>query len=679
VTLPGPPGALWALALILWALVAAVTGEAVRVVASRWVPQWRSADPLERGILDVYLGGAFLYLVAALPIGAFTDPVVFGIPILAAGALVLLVARLRRAGNRPAIEATFARLGRPWVLVAIASALGLYLVELAVALPVPTGNTYDASLLTSYTALLLQHHTLPLSFSPYSASMIVYPQGITAWLGWAQISFGLPPARTSLLVTPLFFALAPLSGFVFGRRMFGTERAGAVVAIVLAWLGPGTRTLVAGSNDLVVAFPLVLLLAAQSTVWLRGTPGRGDAIGFGVLLGYSAAINPVGAEWMLPALVVIGLVGRPAFGGATARWLGRWALTLAVSLVAIVPSLYVLVLGRTSPILVPGAAGPPPGSTVGITGATWVGSVDPFLFRGGDVQLSPLASIRIELALLLVLGLLILVAVGRTSALGRYLGPFRRWALAAGVTIAAWLGLLVDAGSDGSPVRVLAYLTSAQELTLWLFSVYALVAAIPLILVVERLAASAPRTAAATPPERTPGTPRTRAQTRALASTAVLLTVAILLVVPGIVLTPTSLAPGLGRIYRDFGNVSAGDFALLQAAASDLPAGSRVLVAPGSAAEFLPGYAPDIVLLYPMEPGWAWVNASYTDVVSELTNGTLNALGNASLTALSVEYIAVTMQNTILWPAFSPAPMLADSAKFHQDFHDADAYLFAVT
>src|SRR5208282_1120384 len=67
VTLPGPPGALWALALILWALVAAVTGEAVRVVASRWVPQWRSADPLERGILDVYLGGAFLYLVAALP------------------------------------------------------------------------------------------------------------------------------------------------------------------------------------------------------------------------------------------------------------------------------------------------------------------------------------------------------------------------------------------------------------------------------------------------------------------------------------------------------------------------------------------------------------------------------------------------------------------------------------
>ncbi len=239
-TLPGPPGALWALALVLWALVAVVTGEAVRIVSSRWVPLWRSADPLERGILDLYLGGAVLYLVAALPIGAFTDPVVFGIPIVAAGALVILVARLRRSGNRPAIDATVARLGRPWVLLALASALGLYLVELAVALPIPTGNTYDASLLTTYTALLLQHHTLPLSFSPYSTSMILYPQGITAWLGWAQITFGLPPARTSLLLTPLFFALAPLSGFVFGRRMFGTERAGAVVAI-------GTR--LAGAGD----------------------------------------------------------------------------------------------------------------------------------------------------------------------------------------------------------------------------------------------------------------------------------------------------------------------------------------------------------------------------------------------------------------------------------------------
>ncbi len=322
--------------------------------------------------------------------------------------------------------------------------------------------------------------------------------------------------------------------------------------------------------------------------------------------------------------------------------------------------------------------GTSPGSTVGISGASWVGSVDPFLFRGGDVQLSPLASVRIELALLLVLGLMVLVGVGRTSALGRYLGPFRRWALAAGVTIAAWLGLMVAAGVDGSLVRGLAYLTSAQELTLWLFAIYALVATIPLILIVERLAAPRPRTVAATPSVGAARTPRTRSETRALASTAVLLAVAIVLVVPGIVLTPASLAPGLGAIYRDFGNVSAGDFALLEAAATYLPAGSRVLVAPGSAAEFLPGYVPDIVLLYPMEPGWAWVNASYTEVVSELTNGTLDALGNASLAALGVQYIAVTMQNTILWPAFSPAPMLADPAKFHPEFHDADAYLFAV-
>ena len=101
VTLPGPPGALWALALVLWALVAVVTGEAVRIVSSRWVPLWRSADPLERGILDLYLGGAVLYLVAALPIGAFTDPVVFGIPIVAAGALVILVARLRQVRQPP--------------------------------------------------------------------------------------------------------------------------------------------------------------------------------------------------------------------------------------------------------------------------------------------------------------------------------------------------------------------------------------------------------------------------------------------------------------------------------------------------------------------------------------------------------------------------------------------------
>ncbi|MGI0130331.1 MAG: hypothetical protein ACREEC_09320, partial [Thermoplasmata archaeon] len=212
-TLPGPSGVAWAAELLLWAVAAAIVGELVRSLAARKVGSWRSLDSIERLLLDFYLGGAAMYLVAAVPFGAFVGPVVIGLPVAAGVGLLgwLIVDRHRR----PMWEAVrpFRTLFRPAAIVALGSALALLIFELAIALPIPTGNTFDSSLLTIYVSLLLQHHSVPLSFQPYSPVGLLYPQGTTVWLAWAQTDFSLPAARTSLLVTPLFFSLAPLGAF----------------------------------------------------------------------------------------------------------------------------------------------------------------------------------------------------------------------------------------------------------------------------------------------------------------------------------------------------------------------------------------------------------------------------------------------------------------------------------
>jgi hypothetical protein len=122
--------------------------------------------------------------------------------------------------------------------------------------------------------------------------------------------------------------------------------------------------------------------------------------------------------------------------------------------------------------------------------------------------------------------------------------------------------------------------------------------------------------------------------------------------------------------------VSSADFALLSYAGTHLPAGARVLIAPGSAAGFLPGYAPNVVLLYPLVPGWEWLNSSYRVVVSQLTNASLNSSGLAALGSLNVGFIVVTGNSTILWPAFSAAPLLSDPGNFTLLWNEGDAYLF---
>ncbi len=682
-SLPGPGGALWAIGLLAWGASIAVVGEAVRGVAARWVRLWRSPELVERVLLDLYLGGAVLFLIAAWFVGAFTLPVLEGVSIGAAAFLAGRLARDRRRRESGGDPRGVGLVLGPWAALAAASALALFGIETAAALSAGSGNTYDASLLTTYAALLLQHGSIPLSFHPYGSSLILYPQGTTVWLGAAQATFGLPPARTSLLVTPLFLALPPLAGYSFGRRVFASDRAGAAVALTFAWLGPATRAWVGGSNDFVFAFPLVLLLAGHALRWDRDQgPGPWDALGFGLLLGYAAAINPVGAEWLVPTILLAAWFARPSFGGAWSRWFRRWGLAIAASLVALVPTLFVLFRGLGSPGFVFGAPETPGGIPIGITGAQFLGSIDPFLFRAGDVQLSPIPLVRAELAVLLVAGLAFLL-VGREGSGGVVrLGLFRRWALAAGATIVGLLGLLVIAGATLNPVRNVAYLTNATELSAWLFTVYGLVAAVPLVLAFERLSVrsflSGPVQGNGGPrPERSLSARSLRPSARNVLAPWVAVLV---IVVPGVVLTPTQLSPVLGELYGDFGAVSPADFTLLEEAPGFLPPGSRVLVAPGSAAQFLPGYAHDVVLLFPMAPGWAWVNASYSRLVEELSqNATLDAAGHAAFAALEVQFVLVTGPNTILWPPFSPAPLLADPTNFTVVFHDGDAWAFAVT
>ncbi len=674
VSVPGPPAGLWALSLALWGAQAAVVGEAVRGVAGRYLTLLRPGEAIERLVLDLYLGGAVLYLLAAVELGAFTPPVVLAVPVVAAAVLLYRVGRVRARGEAArAAERLLRGLGSGWAIVALASALGLYLVEVAVASPVASGNTYDSSLLSTYVALLLQHGSVPLSFRPYGAASILYPQGSTVWLGWAQLDFGLPPARTALLVTPLFLALPPLAGYVLGRRLVGSERAGAAFALALAFLGPSTRALVGGSNDFVLATPLVLLLAARSMAWGRpGAPSARDAATFGLLLGYAGALNVVGTEWMLPALLVLGVSSTPRFGGRLVAWGARWLTAAGAALVAGIPSIYVLVLARARPASLAGELSVPSSRAVGIGLAQWIGEVDPFLFRASDTALSPVPIVRLELAVLLVAGagaLIVLATAERASSWS----AFSRWAASAGLAVVGWELLLLASGVPGSPVRDAAFVSNAGELGVSLFVVYGLVAAVPIALALERVG----QRHAADPPG--PGATRRtarQAELRALAPFAL----AVVLIVPAAVLTPTSLSPVLQSYYHDFGSVSGADFALLEDASAFVPAGSRVLVAPGSAAEFLPGYVRGITLLYPMEPGFSRANGSYSLVVRDLTNGTLDVSVLAAIAALAPEFIVVTGNNTVLWGAFWASPLhdatYNGTATFPVVWHDQDAWIF---
>lgn len=662
-TVPGPGLASWAVELVAFALAATLAGEGARALLARRVPWFRVGEPVERGVLDLYLGGALLYLLAVLPLDLYRPAIV------AAGWTVAAVfgaygigRGAGRVGVRARIGAVARTLRRLPYLLTFAGAALLFAVEVAAATGVPTGNTFDSSVDATFTALLTFHGQTSLTLQPVSAAFSAYPQGPAAWFAAAGWSFGWSPAQVPLLVTPLFMAIVPLAAFVLGRRWLGREGAAAILAVGGAVLLPGTRYFAGGSNDFVLAFPLVLYLAARAREWVPPARPRAlDAVAFGAVVGYSAALNPTGAEWLLTSLLVVGVAGTLPSPRALGRWTARWTLAGLVALVPVVPSIAALTLGAVGPRSTGVAGGHP-----GITFAQFVGWSDPFLFGTTYPNWSPVLGLQIELAALLTVGAALLWVPGLRSA-----GPpeYRGWLAAGIVSALAWELVAVAAGAGASWAIPFTEIGSAGQSADLLFLALGLVALTPIVEWTTSLTGERSRSDPPAPlrPFR-PGSERP--------SRSTVVAVALLVLLPGVVATSLWLPAENHREYDAFSRVTAADFALLAAAPQLLPPGARVLVAPGSAAEFLPAYDPTVTLLFPMT-GAAWSsNATYLALRASLANGTLGSNGSAELRALGVGFIAITGNDTVLFPAFSPDPFLNQSG-FLVLFHDADAYLFA--
>ncbi|HYK93175.1 MAG TPA: hypothetical protein VEY07_03930 [Thermoplasmata archaeon] len=663
---PGPSFPLGIVDLVGILVVFAVAGEGVRILLARYLPVLRRTDFLDRFVLDVYLAGALTYGVTLIPHGAASPwPGLVALAVGIAVTTATLVGIYRRGRLSATVANLLGTLRRPGVGVAVAMGLLLSVGGLFLASSVPSGNTFDASVDSLFVVLLNGHGSLPTTLAPVANGAIAYPQGTTVWLSSA-LTLGLGPIpRTPILLSPLFVGLAPIAGYLVGRRWLGTDSGGAAVALTMAVIGWGTRYFVAGSYDFVVAYPLVLYLVALGREWVqRESLDWRFGLVFGGLLGYSAVLNPVGAEWILTTLILLPFLLPSRVRSSASSWITAWLVAAAFSTVWVVPSIVGIVGGGAA-----GAPGSPPGIPVG----EFVSLSDPFVVRWTVGSFSPFPFLTAELDLLLLAGVLLLLWPGSEGRIPR--STFGPWAVSGALAALLWLagGLGARLGVPG--LGWVGSVTSFGEMSTLLFTVLGLVGAVPLAILLDR--ASLPRRAG-TSPDPVPVSGRVPPVSSALLPRSVVpIFLALVLLVPGGVVALTDGPEYADHLYRAFANVTTADYDLLEWASDHLPAGARVLVAPGSAAQFLPAYCPRVVLLFPMTgPDWR-ANREYLELGRFLANGTLGPAGMADLSTLQVAYVAVTGNSSVLYPAFSPVPFVGNPS-FTALFTEGDAHLFAV-
>lgn len=628
----------------------------------------------ERLIVSFYATGGFLFVLASVPLPLYTTTTVFGLIVV--GFALRIAMSIRQRGRDLAGIWSFLRRPVTWALLVLT--VGILVLEVVTTASFAAGNTVDGSVYSLFVQLIERNHTLPWTLMPYASTGVTYPQGASVWMTIPGLLFGWPVVSLPVVVPPLFLALSVPAAFCLGQRLPGySERTSALGGLLFAGffalIASWPRLFVNGSFDFLFSLPLFLIVLG----WLypiavtRYLSWR-VVLCMGALLGVAASLSASTGMTLL-LLVVVFLLSFPGPLMRTLRTRGLKILAIVcVSCLFLVRSIVGIAIWFNYPGHDLGAVGRAPYASYGfpslLTYGTFQGELDPFVLWKPKLSPFPLASL--SLAVLLTLGLFLLVMSfvrTRFPSAPKLLPSTRRTiAVTTATVFAETLTVLLLSGVNTSAAGIQS-ITNLNELSILLFICYEIVALIPMMWALDQLATRA----RARPMVVSVASSRSHRQgvsefvpvsslpyhfrrDRALVVGAVLV-----LLVPfslGMGLTVQEVPSYLHDHMAEFANLTAGDYSVLEWAGTHLPPCSRVLVAPGSAAQYLPEFA-DVQMVFPVYP--PTVNSSYYLAVAALITGAYLNSTRSALLQINVTEVFVTGQSTISYEPFQLAPLVA--------------------
>ena len=636
----------------------------------------------ERLLIAFYGAGMLLFVVASVPLAAFGLLTV--VVLFAAGIVFFAVISLRARGTNITAALNFVR-SLPGAVLLLGS-LGLLVVELWGAL-VSLPNGVDGTVYALFVNVVLRNHEIVWTLAPYARSGIIYPQGAPVWMAVPVLLYGWPIVAAPVVLPPLFLSLTPAAGYALGHRLSPITHlprtwSGLTFAAFFGLVASWPRLYVAGSYDFIFALPAFLVALGLVTAFAGSTerPWREVAV-LGALLGGLSALSLAVGTALLLLLAALWLAsavgaGRRALASAAVRFVTVVGIAMAFVARGVIG--VVVWFGYPGHVLT--QTGSPPYSPIvsGNTYSGWGTQLDPFVPWKPKISPFPPTFLVLEALLIAGLFLALLVLVARPSWLTTRL-PYAlvRWVLVGTSTLFLETALLLAIGSLNGSVSGIQSISNVWETSFLLFMFYSLIGLLPIVVAVHQFT-SARGHDARTVPEARAGPPATPRPSIAGARARHLdwKVVGALVIVGVPLLTGAACTVAYVPSYAHSSivaeaNSTSSDLAGLQWAGSHLPSCSDVLVAPGSAAQFLPEFAV-AHLIFPVFP--SPTNLSYHHLYDDFVNGTYTAADRAALRELNVTEVFVTGQTTNAYPAFRTAQFLS-SSDFTVLFAEGDALI----
>jgi hypothetical protein len=320
-----------------------VIGEPIRILFLRSQKLFKDLDFLQICLLDVYLGGLALYVIAILPLQLFSWAVALGLTIF--GFLFTVSFHLRSLHKRRIQEIHLLLAEHRTAVIDYTLLVAIFLILLWIQLPslekFVFGSVHDTSLHSLMVQVILESHHVPVTLQPYLPEGIVYPQASHVLFAYASYLLNYEAPRAVFYVTPLFNSLSVFGVYFFGRQLWNNRSFYLGLSFVSAFVSSWPLYVTWGANPFVTGFPLFLIclgLFSSLSSFRRETNVK-ELVAVGLLFGYSAVL----ILSFLETLLVIGILwlvyGYLRKSGKVRSMTKRYLLIFLFSLIPLSPFL----------------------------------------------------------------------------------------------------------------------------------------------------------------------------------------------------------------------------------------------------------------------------------------------------------------------------------------------------
>ena len=286
-------------------------GEPWRIILRRFTGIFKSLNFLQILVLDVYLGGFLLYIVAIIPLHLFSAITLYAITLVSIVVVFLLHWRkLRNAVQNLYLytkKFSFQHNHSFELMLVVLMFLFSLIIQTSPLNDLFFGSVRDTSIHSLFVQLIMENKQIPVTAQPYLDEGIVYPQGFSPIAAYSVLILNYSPPQAIFYLTAFFNALTILGAYFLGKTLSKKWNLGLGLAFVFAFVAPWPKYITWGSNAFVVSFPFYFVCLSLLPFLVKDKMKAEAIFAIGILFGYLSVLHLQMYETLIASLCVLWL------------------------------------------------------------------------------------------------------------------------------------------------------------------------------------------------------------------------------------------------------------------------------------------------------------------------------------------------------------------------------------